>query len=481
VTTLEPGTRVTADVVLVRHLGAGGMGTVWVAAHEKLGTQVVVKFLAAALAGDDEAKARFSREVASMVQVKSPHVVQTLDHGIFDDVPFIVMELLEGEDLSARIRRGGALAPPEVLHVVEGVAAALTKAHEQAIVHRDIKPANIFLCDAEPRPFIKLLDFGVAKRLADHTMTGTFAFLGTPSYMSPEQVRGARVDLRSDLWSLAVVAYYALTGVRAFQGDSLASLTHSILRARVERATAVRPDLPPSIDAWFTRALAREPERRFSSAREMADSLAQALDARAPRVVGLRSDASPPRAAAGSSEADATWTGSVPRARAWAEPTRSNGTVVEVVEAASPPRHGSAGSTLGPAELHDERHSLTRRVGPPSLALGALALALVGAAAFVGHSVPAAESLPTAESLAPPAAPAPVSPSASSVSESVPLSPLSPLSPTAPAQVPAAATEPTEASTAGVPTKKSPPRRPRASAPRAPTGASRAGEDDIGF
>lgn len=187
------------------------------------------------------------------------------------------MELLEGRDLAQAIRENGPLPPGEVLHVVQGVAAALTEAHEKGIVHRDIKPANVFLCSGAPRPFVKLVDFGIAKRLEDLTLTSTNAFVGTPSYMSPEQIHGARVDHRTDLWSLGVLTYVALTGERPFRGDNLGSMVHAISTAPPPKATSVRPDLPPAIDAWFERALDRDTAGRFDSATEMADALARAL------------------------------------------------------------------------------------------------------------------------------------------------------------------------------------------------------------
>ena len=225
------------------------MGTVWVAHHAKLQCDVVVKFLSESLTSDAEACARFSREVIATVQVRSPHVVQTLDHGVTEGgVPYIVMELLEGQDLAKVLRARQYLRPDEVQHIIEGVAAALSKAHERGIVHRDIKPANVFMCNGNPRPFIKLVDFGIAKRLEDETMTATNALLGTPAYMSPEQLGGVHeIDHRTDLWALAVLAFHCLTGAPPFRGGHVANIAHSILNEPTPRATARRPALtgPP--------------------------------------------------------------------------------------------------------------------------------------------------------------------------------------------------------------------------------------------
>lgn len=276
--TLHPGYQVTTGLRLVRHLGAGGMGTVWVADHEKLGIEVVVKFLSETLAADADALARFKREVAAMVQVKSPHVVQTLDHGVTDDgLPYIVMELLEGEDLATTLAARGKLSPGELMHVVDGVAAALAKAHERGIIHRDIKPSNVFLCAGTPRPFVKVVDFGIAKRVGDKTLTATRGFIGTPAYMSPEQIAGGTVDARSDTWALGVLAYFALTGIQPFDGDTVASIVFAVTHNSPINPTLLDPALPSAVDAWTSRALARNPEHRFASATELADALAQAL------------------------------------------------------------------------------------------------------------------------------------------------------------------------------------------------------------
>ena len=275
---LEPGYQVTSELVLLRRLGEGGMGTVWLARHAKLGIEVVVKVLSDHLVSRPEARERFLREITSTIQVRGPHVVQTLDHGVTESgVPYIVIELLEGQDLSQVIRERGALPASEVQHIVEGVASALTTAHEKGVIHRDIKASNVFLCTANPRPFVKLVDFGIAKRLDDETMTSTNAALGTPSYMSPEQWSGAAVDHRTDLWSLGVLTYFALTGTHPFRGANLANIVSAIALERTPTITAYKSDLPVALDAWLEHALARDPDKRFSSAREMADALAAAL------------------------------------------------------------------------------------------------------------------------------------------------------------------------------------------------------------
>jgi serine/threonine-protein kinase len=277
----EPGAMVTPNVRLVRPLGAGGMGSVWIADHLALKTEVVVKFMAAELAAHPDAKARFEREAAASANVKSPHVVQVFDYGVTEGgVPYIVMELLEGRDLASYMNQLGAIPPRDVVEIVGQVCKALTKAHGVGIVHRDIKPENIFLCGADGgEAFVKILDFGIAK--ADSTKLGsgtrTGQVVGTPYYMSPEQIVGAKsVDLRADLWSLGVVVFEALAGRRPFEGETVGGLTLAI-HGPTPSLTAINGSLPSAVDAWFARACAKDASERFASARELSQALSEAL------------------------------------------------------------------------------------------------------------------------------------------------------------------------------------------------------------
>ncbi|NUO49759.1 MAG: serine/threonine protein kinase, partial [Polyangiaceae bacterium] len=284
---LAAGTFVTPTVRLVRRLRRGGMGEVWTADHLSLRTQVVVKFLGQD-ADNPATIARFQREAAAAAQVKSPHVVQTLDFGVAPGgMPFIVMELLEGQDL-AQTLKGRTLSVNEVAHVVDGVSLALAKAHERGIVHRDIKPANIFLCDAGGgMPFVKVVDFGIAKGIDDHNpVTTTGDVIGTPAYMSPEQLQGERdVDHRTDLWSLGVVAYRAAVGSLPFQGENVGAVAVSVLSAPLPRPSANQPTLPSGFDTWFARACSRDRRYRFGSAREMAEAMWAVAQGRAPAAL----------------------------------------------------------------------------------------------------------------------------------------------------------------------------------------------------
>jgi len=297
---------VTPAVRLTRPLGEGGMGAVWVADHLALSTQVVVKFIAEDLAKHPEARARFSREAAMAAQVKSPHVVQTFDHGITESGrPYIVMELLEGRDLASRLESAGPMAPGEVVNIVTQLARALDRAHSRGIVHRDIKPHNIFLCDVDRSGeiFVKLLDFGIAKGLDGVTLpaalagrasavggldgnTKTGSLIGTPYYMSPEQLTGAKeIDYRTDLWSVGVVTFEALTGAKPFEADTIGGIAVKVHSEPPPKISPLRPDLSPAVDAWFERACARSPRDRFASAKELAEALADAVAGRAPPQV----------------------------------------------------------------------------------------------------------------------------------------------------------------------------------------------------
>ncbi len=277
---------------LVRQLGSGGMGAVWLADHLALSTQVVVKFVSAKLSWSSEAVARFSREAGAASQVKSPHVVQMLDHGVTDTgIPYIVMELLEGHDLADHLTPGG-LPPREVVPIITQLCRALARAHERGIVHRDIKPSNVFLCEmGGGELFVKLLDFGVAKHEAgtkpgEETRTG--ALIGSPYYMSPEQLMGEKgVDFRSDLWSVGVLTFEMLTGQRPFGGETVGALTMQVHAPTLPRPTQKNPALPPAIDGWFEKACARDAAARFTGAKELADTLAAALDQAAPRGIEL--------------------------------------------------------------------------------------------------------------------------------------------------------------------------------------------------
>ena len=278
---MEPGQQISANLRLVRILGQGGMGSVWIADHLALGTQVAVKLMSRAVASEPQFVERFRREAAAAAQLKSPHVAQVFDHGIASTgEPFIVMELLDGEDLGRRVDRDGAQPLPFVAEVIGQAAKALSRAHAAGVVHRDIKAENIFLSDHDGDVLVKILDFGIAKTSGEGSVsvTATQGTFGTPLYMGPEQLLSAKhVDARADLWSLAVVAYFLITRRFPFEGETLGAISVAVHEGRFRPPSEHRPGLSAEVDAWFRRAFSRSPDARFATAKELADTLRAAL------------------------------------------------------------------------------------------------------------------------------------------------------------------------------------------------------------
>jgi serine/threonine protein kinase len=288
---LQSGWMVTENLRLVRQIGEGGMGSVWVAEHLTLDTEVAVKFMAPELATHPDAVARFTREAKSAARMRSPHVVKIFDYGFQKGgIPYMTMELLEGEDLEDRVSRAGRLSLKDTVEVVSQLSKALSEAHALGVVHRDIKPDNVFLMTCGDDFFVKMLDFGIAKSSgAGVRVTNSGTTIGTPIYMSPEQILSAKdVDYRCDLWSLAVVAYYCLTGRVPFEGETFGAVCIAIDRGRMKLPSQLRSEVPRAVDEWFTKALARDMNERFRSAKEAADAFAAAMAGASPtRSVSL--------------------------------------------------------------------------------------------------------------------------------------------------------------------------------------------------
>jgi eukaryotic-like serine/threonine-protein kinase len=271
----EPGKVVAGRYRLERPLASGGMGTIWEATHLQLEVLVAVKFVSDEVTADASTRRRFEREAKAAARLQSAHVVRAYDYGVEGGTPYLAMELLTGESLETRLQRVGRIPLDEAAEVLRHVARGLSEAHDLGIVHRDLKPANIFLARAGQEEVAKVLDFGIAKdtqrQLIDDN-TGTGTLLGTPRHMSPEQARGGDIDARSDLWSLGVVMFRALTGRRPFDGKNMADLMASIFADPIPIPSDFAPELGADVDAFFEKALARNPELRFQSALEMADA-----------------------------------------------------------------------------------------------------------------------------------------------------------------------------------------------------------------
>ncbi len=285
---LKEGAVIADRFRLIRLLGEGGMGEVWAAQHASLDIPCAVKFIHAESADNPDVRARFEREAKAAAQLRSSNVVQILDYGVYEATPYIAMEYLDGEPLNARLKRRGRLDAHETVRIIAGVGKALTKAHAAGIVHRDLKPENVFLVPDDDAEVAKVLDFGVAKSttsLDSNTRTG--ALLGTPYYMSPEQAQGTKaIDHRSDLWSLAVLAYRCLTGELPFQSEALGDLLIKIVTQPVPIPSQVVQGVAEGFDGWWHRASQRDPDHRYQTAKELVDALKMALGVSMPSLLG---------------------------------------------------------------------------------------------------------------------------------------------------------------------------------------------------
>ncbi len=260
-----------------RVLGVGGMGIVVSATHLELGERVAVKFLLPSAAANPDAAARFLREARAAARIKSDYVARVIDVGRLDTgAPYMVMEYLDGCDLGAEVERG-ALAIEDAVDYVIQACHAMAEAHALGIVHRDLKPANLFLTQrSDGSRIVKVLDFGISKtaEIADQQLTKTSTMMGSPFYMSPEQMRSAKdVDHRTDIWALGVVLYQLLAGRPPFHGDTLPELLSRILTETPAALVSLRAEVKGELDAIAFRCLEKTPQARFDNVGELARAL----------------------------------------------------------------------------------------------------------------------------------------------------------------------------------------------------------------
>jgi len=257
---------------LIAPLGEGGMATIWRAVDEQLDREVAVKLLRPQFSADPGFAARFKQEARSAGGLSHPNIVGVYDYGTdgADGDQYIVMELIDGNDLSTILRDRGSLSTTDAVRVAIGVAAALEVAHRKGIVHRDVKPGNILITDAGD---VKVTDFGIARAVSEASMTVTGTTLGSVHYFSPEQARGDEVTGASDVYALAIVLFEMLTGRRPFEGDSAAAVALKRLNEDAPTPTAVGHPLPPGLEAIVMRALSRDPAQRFPDAGAFAEAL----------------------------------------------------------------------------------------------------------------------------------------------------------------------------------------------------------------
>jgi eukaryotic-like serine/threonine-protein kinase len=264
-----------------RVLGSGAMGVVAAVTHTELGELRAIKFMRDSLVHDAAAVERFLREARATARLQSRHVAKVHDVGRLESgAPYIVMECFEGTDLKSILAERGALPVPEAVRYVREACEAIAEAHAAGIIHRDLKPSNLFVAATRDASCVKVLDFGVAKLAVEAAadpateMTGTADILGTPLYMSPEQMRSTRnVDPRADIWSLGVILYRALTGHGPFAGQNATEVCISVMVDQPTPPSTHRPDLPPRLDAIIMRCLEKDPARRFETATALAEAL----------------------------------------------------------------------------------------------------------------------------------------------------------------------------------------------------------------
>jgi serine/threonine-protein kinase len=286
---------------VIEQLGTGGMGVVYVAQHELIGKRAAVKVLLPELSRDAAVVRRFFNEARAATQVRHPGIVEVFDFGHTDGIAYIVMELLHGETLSARVRRQGRVPVTTSIRLVQQIAGALGAAHTAGIVHRDLKPENVFIVrdpDVTGGERAKVLDFGIAKLAGDMSAeelkTRTGAVMGTPRYMAPEQCRGAReVDHRADLYALGCIFYELLCGRPPFLEKGIGDLFAAHMFMPPQQPSTFEPSVPSALDAVILNLLAKAPEQRFPSAAVFLQALDHAVmsgpvpGVRAPSVDGM--------------------------------------------------------------------------------------------------------------------------------------------------------------------------------------------------
>ncbi|HWU90020.1 MAG TPA: serine/threonine-protein kinase, partial [Kofleriaceae bacterium] len=259
---------------LIRNLGRGGMGEVWLARQDGLEREVAVKLLPSG--NDPRSIDRLRREAQALARIRHPHVVPVHEVGEADGLHYYVMDVVEGQSL-VDVLASGRLSCTRAAEIARQVAEALAAAHAQGVIHRDIKPANVLLADG--RDHVTLVDFGVALSEVSPTLTSTGELLGTPYYMAPEQARGEAhlADARTDVWGVGVTMYEMLTGQKPFHGDTWLAVRGAVLDDDPVPLRRLRPDCPRDLETIVLRCMAKDAGRRYATARELADDLARFL------------------------------------------------------------------------------------------------------------------------------------------------------------------------------------------------------------
>lgn len=404
---LAPGSEVDGRYRVERVLGEGGMGVVLAARHLQLGERVALKLLRVSperVKAQDVA--RFRREARAAVRIKGQHAARAMDSGTHEGLPYLVFEYVEGESLSAVLKARGPLAPAVAVGYLLQACEALAEAHALGIVHRDLKPANLMLSSGpDGSPLIKVLDFGIA-RLTDEevgTLTGSSATLGSPRYMSPEQIRHAHeVDARADLWSLGVTLYEMLTARVPFDATTAPALFAAILMDPPVPPRRHAPGLPPGLEPVLLRCLEKDPDLRFQDVACLADELAPfvpdgpLLASRIRRILGRKPSpelpASSPAVTLGETAPPS------PLFNTLALPTSVTAGGPRSVSSVAPPRRGSPGLLLaglvGLAGLLGWGASVLSRPAPPAPSTSGARLVASSAQALPSAPLTLASALP---------------------------------------------------------------------------------------
>jgi predicted Ser/Thr protein kinase len=303
-----PDQIIAARYKVVRELGRGGMGVVYLVEHMRTGDQLALKLLHGQGARNEQVIERFKREARASARIKSEHIVKVVDADVapeLEGAPFLVMELLNGTDLQKQLEKSGRMPPDQAIHYLGQAARALDKSHQMGIIHRDLKPENLFIHHREDgTTVLKILDFGISKVVAgdggnDMTgagMTSTGAVMGTPLYMSPEQARGrvGEIGATTDVWAMGLISLQLLSGEIYWRANTVAELMVQILSDPLYVPSERWTWMPKAIDAWFTRSCARDPRARFQTVGEQIQALGAAM--------GIRSAAGLPEGAPAAAE-----------------------------------------------------------------------------------------------------------------------------------------------------------------------------------
>jgi serine/threonine-protein kinase len=498
---LSPGTRL-GKYEIVRRLGAGGMGAVYEGIHTEIGKRVAIKVLSPSIAAIPGVRVRFLREAQLTTKVRHPHIVDVTDIGNDAGQAYIVMELLQGEDLSQRLERG-PLSPQELADYLLPVCAAVAAAHRAGITHRDLKPQNIFLSRSALSLQLKVLDFGISKGtdgVGAGTLTGTGGVIGTPFYFAPEQILDPKsAGPASDQYALGVIMYECLTGRRPFESDNLFMVFQAIVAGETSAPRQLRPDLPAALEQVVLRAMSHDARGRFASTDDLGRALLPFASNRQRSIweeafgaVGPTDGSSAPAGLA--TQPLASFTPRTPTPPPYLSTPQPPGLSTPQPPGLTPGRPavmaaigtltpaGATAKTTGPTldALPDpgiafaQSQARRRRNGLVAIAVLATAGA-VGAAAYVlrGSPKPVVQAatpaaLATPEAPRPAAAVEPVVPTASPAKPAMPAAAASPPAGTTPAAVPA---EPGERP--AEPKSAPPPTPPKSTAPKSPpAGAS---------